>query len=296
MVKEAFLIYNPQAGKHGLRNDLSDVVEIFSKYNYNLYVYATQRPKDAYEKVKEVGDRFPLIVCSGGDGTLNEVINAYHELDSKPDLAYLPTGTTNDFARSIQLEMNHKKLTKKILENPELLICDIGKFNNACFVYVAAFGSISEVSYTTSQSSKKLLGHTAYLIEAVKQFVKLKKHHMKITYDEGVIEDDFCLGMITNSLSVGGFSFFDKNIVSLQDGYLECILIKKPNNPLDMQQIVSALTSKKYDTCDFIKVFQSKKIEITSNKKIKWTLDGEYGGKHSSCYIENIQKEVNFIK
>ncbi|MDF9837673.1 MULTISPECIES: diacylglycerol kinase family protein [unclassified Breznakia] len=292
----AYLIYNPVAGKNGLKADLSNIVELFCKHDYELIVYATAKKDDAYKKMKAVGEIYPFIICSGGDGTLNEVVSAYHELQHKPKLAYLPSGTTNDFAKSLKLNTNLIKQTKKILHNPETMQCDIGLFNNHCFMYVAAFGSISEVSYSTSQASKNILGHTAYLIEGLKQFIKLKKYAMKVTYDDGIIEDEFCLGMITNSLSVGGFSFFKEKDISLNDGYLECIFIKNPNNPLDLQQIISALTSKKYEKCNLVYTFKSKNIKIEATKNIKWTLDGEYGGKHKDCSIQNIQKEITFIK
>ena len=291
MEKKLFFVFNPKAGKGKIKTALMDIVDIFNKGGYEVVIRATQYPKDAYEMTKKYADKVDLVVCSGGDGTLDEVVAGLVETGSKVPVGYIPAGSTNDFAGSLFIPKNMVAAAEMIMEE-ELYHCDIGRFNQKTFAYVAAFGLFTDVSYETDQDLKNVLGHVAYVLEGVKRLFDIKSYHMKVTSDEVQAEDDFIVGMITNSRSVGGFKNLTGKNVDMNDGLFEVTLIAHPKNPLQLQEIITALVMAE-DNTDLIYSFKTKKLTIESDEEVPWTLDGEFGGDHRYVDIENRHKALN---
>ena len=291
MAKKMLFVFNPKAGKGKIKTHLLDIVDIFSSHDYEIIIRSTQAPRDAYEKAKEYANSVDMIVCSGGDGTLDEVVTGIMEAESSVPIGYIPAGSTNDFANSLFMPKNMTKVAEMIMEE-ELYHCDIGRFNQKTFAYVAAFGLFTDVSYETDQDLKNVLGHVAYVLEGVKRLFDIKSYHMKVTSDEVQAEDDFIVGMITNSRSVGGFKNLTGKNVDMNDGLFEVTLIAHPKNPLQLQEIITALVMAE-DNTDLIYSFKTKKLTIESDEEVPWTLDGEFGGDHSYVDIENKHKALN---
>ena len=293
MKKRMLFVFNPKAGKGRIKMHLLDIVDIFNKGGYEVIIRATQGPKDAYEQVKEYADQVDLIACSGGDGTLDEVVTGIVEVGSQTPIGYIPAGSTNDFANSLFMPKSMTAAASMIMEE-QIYHCDIGKFNNQTFAYVAAFGLFTNVSYETDQDLKNVLGHVAYLLEGVKRLFDFKSYHMKVTSEEIQVEDDFIVGMITNSRSVGGFKNLTGKNVDMNDGLFEVTLITNPKNPLELQEIMTALLTAE-DNTDLIYSFKSAHVVIESEEAVPWTLDGEFGGEHDSVCIKNAKQALKIV-
>ena len=228
-------------------------------------------------------------MVSGGDGTLDEVVSGLLKSEEKSIIGYIPTGSTNDFSRSLKIPTDIKKATKLAI-NGETMDIDVGKFNSKFFTYVAAFGSIAQVSYETDQSMKNIFGRFAYILEGVKTVSNLKAYKAKITIDDEVFEGEFIHFMATNSVSVGGFNNFYKKNIGLDDGIFEAVLIKKPNGLIELNQIIDGLRSKKEN--DNV-IFRSGSVfKVESDEKISWTLDGDYGGSYKKSEIKVLNRAV----
>ncbi|MFR1203449.1 MAG: diacylglycerol/lipid kinase family protein [Blautia sp.] len=291
MEKKLFFVFNPKAGKGKIKTALMDIVDVFNKGGYEVIIRATQYPKDAYEMTKKYADKVDLVVCSGGDGTLDEVVAGLVETGSKVPVGYIPAGSTNDFAGSLFIPKNMVAAAEMIMAE-NVYRCDIGKFNKQTFTYIAAFGLFTDVAYETDQDLKNILGHLAYLLEGVKRLFDIQSYHMKVTTEDEIFEDDFMYGMITNSRSVGGFKNLTGKNVDMNDGLFEVTLITTPKNPMDMQEIISGLMSGK-DNSDLIYTFKTSRIRIQSDEAVAWTLDGEYGGDHKEVEIRNLHRALN---
>ena len=289
--KKMLFVFNPKAGKGKIKTHLLDIIDIFNKNDYEVIIRSTQKAKAAYEQAREYADEVDLIVCSGGDGTLDEVVTGIMEKKSDVPIGYIPAGSTNDFANSLFMPKNMTEAASMIMEE-ELYHCDIGRFNSQTFAYVAAFGLFTDVSYETDQDLKNVLGHVAYILEGVKRLFDIKSYHMKVKSEEIEVEDDFMVGMITNSRSVGGFKNLTGKNVDMNDGLFEVTLIVKPKNPLELQEIMTALVLA-YDNKDLDISFKTGKITIEAEEAVPWTLDGEFGGNHTSVEIENMHKALN---
>ncbi|MDO5135806.1 MAG: YegS/Rv2252/BmrU family lipid kinase [Eubacteriales bacterium] len=291
MKKKLIFIFNPKAGKGKIRNSLMDVVDIFNKSGYEVLIHATQCPRDAYVMAKEYAFAVDLIVCSGGDGTLDEVITGVRESGSSVPIGYIPAGSTNDFANSLFMPKSMTAAASMIMEE-QLYHCDIGRFNDRTFAYVAAFGLFTDVSYQTDQDLKNILGHTAYVLEGAKRLFDIKSYRMTITTEQQVIEGDFMLGMITNSRSVGGFKNLTGKNVDMNDGLFEATFITLPKNPMELQEIISSLVIAE-DHSELIYSFKTRKLMIQSEDVVPWTLDGEFGGDQTRVEIENLHGALN---
>lgn len=285
MNKNMLFIYNPRAGKAQIRSNLLDIVDIFVKAGYEVTAYPTQSAGDAIKAVRDRRKGYDIVVCSGGDGTLDEVVSGMMQCEEKLPIGYVPAGSTNDFANSLGIPRGMKNAANIVVDG-ENFLCDIGSFNNSSFVYIAAFGIFTNVSYETKQDVKNILGHTAYLIEGVKSLSSIKSYRLKVTYDDVCLEEDFLFGMITNSNSVGGFKGITGKNVELNDGLFEVMLIRKPTNPLELNNIVAALVDKNIHS-EAIHCFKTSHITIESDMPVAWTLDGEFGGEHQRAVVEN---------
>lgn len=292
-MKRILFIYNPHSGKGIIQEYLSDIVDKFVKAGYRVELYPSQRKLDAKEKVVRWAEDFDMVVCSGGDGTLNEVITGIMELDEKPRVGYIPSGSTNDFATSVMLPKNMPDAADVVLKGLPLDV-DIGGFNKKKFVYIAAFGAFTDVSYMTPQEMKNTLGHPAYIIEAVKKLTSLRAYNIKAKTDDRIIEGSYMFGMVTNSVSVGGFKGITGKGVILDDGLFEVMLIREPKNPIELQLILGALIGMDVK-CNSIESFKTSRIEIETEEKIPWVLDGEYGGSPKRIVIKNYQHAIQIM-
>ena len=290
-MKKLLFVFNPFSGKALIRNCLLDIVDTMVKADYEVTIYPTQRAGDAKEKVQEYAPGYDLIVCSGGDGTLDETVSGIMNCGKRVPLGYIPAGSTNDFATSIGIPKDMEAAAFDAV-NGEPFPCDIGRFNDKNFVYVAAFGLFTEVSYKTSQEWKNVLGHAAYILEGIKSLHEIRAFLMQVEFNNCCIQDEFIYGMITNSTSVGGFTGMTGTNVQLDDGVFEVTLIKKPRNPIELNEIIASLVNLVDDT-NMIYSFKTERVKFTAKQEIPWTLDGEYGGNHVEVEIENLKQAVD---
>ena len=292
-MKKLLFVVNGHSGKGQIKNNLLDIIDIMIKEGYHVQVHTTQEREDATKVVREQAKYYDLVVCSGGDGTLDEAVTGMMQSEVRTPLGYIPAGSTNDFANSLEIPKDMIQAAKTaVLGVP--FSCDVGEFNGDYFIYVAAFGIFTDVSYATSQELKNALGHVAYILEGAKRLHTIKSYHMRVEYDGNEIEGDFLLGMITNSTSVGGFKNMTGKDVKLDDGMFEVTLIHKPKNIIELNTIIASLTNLKDET-DLIDSFRADSVKFYSEEEIPWTLDGEFGGDHKEVQIKDHCKAVDIM-
>lgn len=292
-MKKLLFVINPRSGREQIRTKLLDILDIFVKAGFSVTVYVTQQPKDAVREVKRHGSGKHIIACSGGDGTLNEIITGMMTLpkQKRPVLGYIPAGSTNDYAVSLGISRNMKRAAQWVVDGVDFA-ADVGRFGaDRYFVYVAAFGAFTEVAYSTPQEAKNFLGHQAYMLEAIKRFINLKSYYMKLEWDGNEMEEEFLLGLITNTISVGGFKGLVGLDVALDDGEFEVLLVRKPRSPADLGSILSYLLLREEEN-DCIFKFRARSLTVTSREPVDWTLDGEFGGSHQKVVVENLRQEI----
>ena len=287
------LIYNSRAGKGSFLARLPEVIDMFVKGGFRVEVYPTQAAGDAIEKVSHIPGYISLVVAAGGDGTLDEVVTGLLKSGRDVPLGYIPVGSTNDYAASLKLSFNVLEAVGDILGGEPQAV-DMGEFNNEIFVYVAAFGAFTDVSYDTNQDMKNLFGHIAYIMEGVRRIGDIKSYDLRVEVDGELHEGSYIYGMVTNSVSVGGFKGITGKNVLMDDGVFEVLLIHTPKNVLELQEIVTTLLSGNMDS-SLIEFYRTDQVRFWSKEEISWTMDGEYGGAHSYVDIRNRHQCVRII-
>ncbi|MBQ2897950.1 MAG: diacylglycerol kinase family lipid kinase [Clostridia bacterium] len=288
-MRKAFVIVNPKAGKTRSKTMLFDIVEELCKNSYTVNCAISLYPGHAKELAQNAANEgYDLIVVSGGDGTLNEVTEGVFKSGKKTPIGYIPSGSTNDFALSAGISSNPKTAINDIVSGNDYLM-DIGKFGDRYFNYIASFGAFTSVSYKTPQASKNALGHLAYIIEGIKDIGSITPCHIKMEADGKVYEGDYSFGAIGNSTSIGGLIKLKEELVSLCDGVFEVILIKQPQNPVELSTIIHGLTFSDFQDPMF-EFFKASKIKITTDASFDWTLDGEFEKGKKEIEVSNINK------
>lgn len=293
-MKRILFIVNPCSGKGLIKNRLLEILNIFNESGFLPSVYITQGKLDAVRAVKELGADMDMVVCSGGDGTLSETVSGMMQLKKRPLMGYIPAGSTNDFAESLSVSSNMKTAAANLAVGNRMMI-DIGHFNqDKYFVYVAGFGAFTEVSYLTPQGRKNLLGHQAYMLEGVKRLSNIKSYPMRVEADDFTMEGDFIFGMVTNTISVGGFKGLMPSDSALNDGLFEVLMIRTPKTPMDLTNIVSYLFLKEEEN-EYVHKFKTSYLHILAKEPMDWVLDGEFGGSHTEVFVENLTKQIEIV-
>ena len=291
--KNLLFILNPNAGKGEIRSKAVRILQLFSSAGYDVLVSPTSRAGEIPEIIQRRANGVDLVVCCGGDGTLNETVAGLMKLDPRPPLGYLPAGTVNDFASSLGISKDLEGAAQAVLSGSPVDV-DIGRFGEQYFTYVAAFGAFTEVSYQTPQQSKNVFGRTAYVLEGLKRLTSLKSYQASIEYDSGTCQGDYLFGMISNSSSVGGLKLLDDAQISMNDGMFEVILIQKPDSLTEMQQVINAVLLHDYSS-PLITAFRTSNLTVSCENETPWTLDGEFGGAPEKVEIENLHLALRVI-
>lgn len=293
-MKKLFLVMNPCSGKKRANKVLAEIIGVFNRADYEVTAYMTAARGDATRAAAARAADFDRIVCIGGDGTLNEVIAGLHEVGQQTPIGYIPAGSTNDFANSLGLPKDLLDAAR-LAATGEPRKLDIGSFNGRCFSYVASFGAFTRTSYATPQGMKNALGHVAYLLAGAKELTSIRSTHMRFVLADGTsFEDDYIFGAISNSTSVAGLLTLSPDLVDLNDGLFELLLIRKPRSLLELSDCVLALTTQEYHT-PMLTMVSTGRVEIDCPSELDWTLDGEYAAGQAHCVVENLHDAIRVI-
>ena len=297
-MQRVLFIYNRHAGKNKNWAELPDMINAMTEQSCLVTAYPTQYRGDAGDAVERWSGDFDRVVVAGGDGTLSEAISGAVRLPEPPVIGYIPIGTTNDFSKNLDLPSDRLDELAATAVTGDVQIHDLGRFNDRNFLYVAAFGAFTDVSYSTPQRFKNLMGYNAYMLGAMKSLplAMWKTHHVKVEYEDKVIEGDYLYGMVSNTTSVGRFKNFPPGHPDLSDGLLEVTLISPMKHMEDVAEAVPALLTLDPTNLDsMLTTFSTPKVKITSEKGLSWTLDGEDGGTHQVAEIEAIHNAYRIV-
>ena len=293
-MKKMLFVMNPYSGMRRAVRYLSDIIGMFNRAGYEVITHMTAGQGDAEDVVKNIAPRVDLVVCCGGDGTFNETVSGLLRSGAEVPVGYIPAGSTNDFAASLRLPTNILQAARDILDG-EPVTYDVGKFGERYFSYVASFGAFTKASYSTPQSIKNALGHTAYVLEGITELSQIRKEHVRLEIDGQVVEDDFLFGAISNSTSVGGILTLDPKQVDMADGKLEILLVRAPQDLLELSECIMAVQSQKYN-CAMITFRSAEKIKVYADPFMPWTLDGEREEGHVMVEVENVHHAIRLMQ
>lgn len=290
---KCLLIINPRSGKMKIQNELVYVIQLLNEYGYEVVVEITRYHNHAIELVKSAS-YFDLIICSGGDGTLNQVVSGLIESGKTTRIGYIPSGSTNDYANTLGLAFDIQEATKNII-NGRVHSLDVGMANtDHYFNYVASFGLFTSASYNTPQINKNILGKTAYILNGLSDLTNIKTYHIKGKTPTQEFEGAYLLGFVLNTTSIAGLVKLDPQMVDLSDGLFEVLLVKKPKDMTDRGQLVEGLLNRDYSNPAFT-FLKTNQIKLQLDNEISWSLDGEEVKLGKEVNIQNLQERLSLI-
>ena len=294
MGKKMLFFVNPNAGHAEIRNYLMEVLQIFTVGGYEVTVHTTSGPKDLTRQILARGSQYDMIVCTGGDGTLNEAVSGLMGLENRPLLGYIPGGTVNDVASTLGLSHDPLRAAHDIVHGRPFAI-DVGEFGQGkWFVYVAAFGLFTDVAYETPQQDKRALGRLAYLLNGVRALSEVKSVHVRLQCQGETVEADVLDGLVCSTTSVGGFKANKTMPIALNDGKSEIVLVREFKNVADFSAAAACLLRQDFQEPYFI-TYQASEATFEFDEPVAWTLDGEYGGSVTRVGVRNHQRAIEII-
>lgn len=292
-MKKLLFIMNPFSGQKRANRFLPEILQMFNQAGYETVVHITSGQGDAALAVERQGMDKDLIVCCGGDGTLNETITGLLHSGADIPIGYIPAGTTNDFASSLKLSHNILQATQDILLG-EPVAYDVGRFGERYFSYVASFGAFTKSSYIVPQNIKNALGHAAYVLGGISELSQIRKEHLRLEIDGQVVEDDFLFGAICNSTSIGGILTLDPKQVDMGDGIFEILLVRAARNLTELAECIQAVQNQTYN-CAMITFRSARSVKIYADPGMNWTLDGEKEDGHEEVHVENLHHAIRLV-
>ena len=293
MHKLLFLV-NPNAGQRRVNRVLTEIIGVFNEGGYEVTVFLTTGPGSGTRIVQERARGYDLVVCAGGDGTLNETITGLMRAEADCPIGYIPCGSTNDFAATLKLSLDPLQAAKDImLGKPEEY--DLGRWGERYFSYIASFGAFTRVSYSTPQNLKNTLGHLAYVLSGITELPQIRSIPMSLELDGEQVEGKYLFGAVSNSTSVGGVFTLNPRLVDLRDGKFEVILVRLPRDMAELAQCIAALQNHTYDSAAI--TFRSvSSLTVRQDPSLVWTLDGERAEGAEEIHIENLYRAIRLVR
>lgn len=293
-MKKLFFVMNPRAGTRKANKVLPEILSVFNRAGYEVIVHITEDRRDAEETVYQRAAEMDLVVCSGGDGTFNEVVSGLLRSGADIPIGYIPSGSTNDFAGSLQLSADPVEAARDIVEGVPLSF-DLGRFGQRYFSYVASFGAFTRTSYTTPQSAKNILGHMAYLLSGIQELSQIRAVPVSMEIDGQRIEDRFIFGAICNCTSMGGIVTLNPDLVDLRDGKFEVFLVRAPKDVVELGECIVAMQQQQYN-CRMVTFLTGSNIRVETEGVLPWSLDGEQAESTGAVQVENLHYAYKLMK
>lgn len=281
------MIINTHSGLKNSKHQLLDAMEVFSKHGYSITTYITQGVNDATNYIKKDKTKYEIVCVFGGDGTLNEVTNGLMSKKEKPVLGYFPSGTMNDFGSNLNLASDFKTIAENICKD-NYKEFDVGDCNGKYFNYVAAFGALCDVPYTTDRKSKERFGNLAYIFEGMSKLTEIKPIKIKYTIKDKTREMKVLFGLVFSGGRVAGQQIVPKTRSKINDGEFNIILVEYVEGLFDIPDYLAILV----DQNKYVHKYKASEIEIEFDNKVNWDLDGEKAEFIKKVRIKNIHKAL----
>lgn len=293
-MKKLLFIMNPFAGQKKANKFLPEILLVFGQAGYDVTTVMTTGTGSAAKTAQRLGGEADLVVCCGGDGTMNETVTGLLRGGYKTPIGYIPAGTTNDFANSLKLSHNPVQAARDIIEG-EIVSYDVGQYNDKYFCYVASFGAFTKSSYAVPQNVKNALGHTAYVLGGISELSQIRNEQVRMEIDGDIVEDGFLFGAICNSTSIGGILTLPPDQVDMGDGIFEVMLVRSARNLTELTECITAVQNQKYN-CSMITFRPAKHVKIYCDPYLAWTLDGEKADGYKEIEVKNLHHAMHLVQ
>ncbi len=273
-MEKLLFVYNPASGKRTITTHIDKIIEIFAKQNKALTLYRLFDQNNVPLEELIVTGGFDGVVVAGGDGSVNTIVNMVIKNKLDIPVGVLPTGTCNDFSRSLGMPTDILRCARLIAQG-NVLKTDIGIINDGIFINEVAGGVLVNVSFSTDQNLKKMFGPLAYYINGLGELTNIKPFNLTVTTKEQVYTEQALIFLVLNGSDMSGFTNVIKD-AQMEDGLMD-ILIFKNTSPIEItDSLLKFVSGGEYKDKNVVKI-RTHECVIDCDKKISTTVDGEEG-------------------
>ena len=245
-----------------------------ARENGNVDVRVTWEAGDVNRLVREAcTEGCHRLVAGGGDGTVNEVVDAMLQLPAgeRPELAILPLGTANDFATGCAIPLD-PLAALGLAQSGQSCVVDGVRANEYHFINVATGGFGAQVTASTPVALKNFLGGGAYTLSGLVQALNFVPYQGELRMPQESLQNDVIVGAVCNGRQAGGAQQLAPSAL-IDDGLLDIVgLLRFP--PEDLGQVIRELAEPEASG-DYIKRFRVPWAEWESDMVMPINLDGE---------------------
>ncbi len=280
-MSKLLIIFNPNAGSGKAQLCLPLIKQHLKSFGIEHDLLFTEAQGHAKILSQEADlSHYSGVIAAGGDGTLFETVNGLmtHDKHCRKPFGVVPVGTGNAFSRELGLLPSDWKKGLDIILKQQAKAIDLGHVKTVddafYFLNIIGMGFVVEAGKTTLKIKK--LGKMSYTLATLWETAKLKKHRIKVTIDDLVIDDDLVFIEVANSRYTGT-SFLIAPDAKIDDGLLDVIILEKISRP-KILRLFPTIYSGKHVNYKEIKTHQAKKITIETTQPMPLMPDGEFKG------------------
>lgn len=275
-MKKVKFIYNPNSGEKKIRNEIDKIIEVYQNYGYTVVPYRLTESRPNEDAFWDIQDNYDHIVLSGGDGTIDLLINLIKDLNINIPVGIIPSGTANDFANAIKYPHDIEKCIEQIVNSKPRYI-DLGKINDRFFINVASSGMFTDVSQKINPELKNTIGRVSYYLKGIEEALNMRKFNIKVTSDELTYDGEMYLMLIFNGKTAGNINLAYK--AEIDDGYLDVIIVKGMPIPKTLPLLINILKGEHLEGYNENEIlfFKTKKLYIECKEELSTDIDGEKG-------------------
>ena len=271
-MKKVLVIYNAAAGKGRFKHRLKKIEKYLKAQHFEYVIHKITKDEKARDTIKELAVSFDILIILGGDGTVHSVVNGIMSIPKaqRPRLLFLPFGTSNDYAKMQGMKKNIKKSLALLNTNNHRFV-DVNKANSEYFLYAAALGKFSNVSYNAKWRMQKVFGKFGYLLNAFNDLFKPYKFNVSVN---GLEYQNIFLVLVTSGTRVGGFNiarFTDNPTLSEHEVHIKLF---KRKSFMSWFKVIIFYFFRGLSFKSDLHLFGSK-LMITTTSKATWNFDGE---------------------
>lgn len=265
------IIANPHAGKGRGKKVAEQVTSILKDKHVDFEIFFTGYPKQAVELAAQATKKHEVIAALGGDGTVNEVLNGI--LHSKSQLAIIPGGTGNDYARGLNIPTNPDDALKVILQG-NIVKMDVVEERSRTFGVVSTIGFPSTVlDYVNSHRDSFLKGPIVFTAAIIKTIHNLKIYPINITIDDETRQLSV-VGVVLMNMPYGGGGLMFAPDAHYNDGYIWAVIIKEVTR-FELMRTLPLVYFGKHVNHPKVEIIQCQRVSITADESLIKSYDGE---------------------
>jgi len=302
-----FVLHNPASGGGKSKNDWPRIELMLQKAGISFIKKTTEYKAHALELITEALDnQFKKFIVIGGDGSLNETINAiYNHETTKPEevtIGYLPVGTGNDWAKTMKIPASSYQKALDVIQKNKILKQDIGIVScnlngekvKRYFLNIASVGYSGYIAkkLDLSRAAGKSTNKFTYLLSIAKGLFKYKASQIKFSFNNTISSHVLYFGAI----AIG--KFFGNGMQPAPaahpaDELFELTIVDK-QSPLQVVKKMKNLYNGKINHYQDVHLHKTTEVSIESDKIIPIETDGEFIGETPATF-QMSPKKINMI-